>query len=82
MKKLELYEIIKRELVWKQNKIVEEKYEYTTLGAVKSVAEATDIVNVLNRKNKNEQITYFYKDLEFDLYENPKKFFDSNSRHF
>jgi hypothetical protein len=31
MKKLELYEIIKRELVWKQNKIVEEKYEYTTL---------------------------------------------------
>jgi hypothetical protein len=60
MGKLELFEIIKRELIWKDQ--TEEQYEYNSLGVVKSVGEATEIVNFLNRKAKNEQITYFYKD--------------------
>lgn len=66
MKSLELFTIIKRTTVWKNE--VGGEYEYTDLGVVKTVGRATDIVNGLNENNKNIDVAYFYKDLKLDLY--------------
>lgn len=67
MTSLDLFKIMKKELIWKNE--FEQEGEYTDLGVVKGVQKATDIVNTLNEKNQKTNIVYFYKDLKLELYE-------------
>lgn len=76
MKKLSVFKIYKKEIVWKTD--TEEECEFVDLGAVKTELEANKIVDIMNKKNQKIENSYFYKEIDLVLYKNAEEFLNKN----